>query len=218
MPADPERPTTAPRPFRPARPVVIGILGGVAAGKSTVARLFAAHGLRHLDADAVAREVGAEPAVLDLVAARFPGAVVTEHGRRRLDRNHLAEVVFADPAARRDLEAVLHPRVRARLLADLAAARAAGDSVLLDVPLLLENGLIDQCDHVVFVQASPATRARRAAERGWSAGELARREAAQASLEAKVARARHHVDNDGDLAATSAQVVALLDRLARGVR
>lgn len=218
MPVDPERPTTVPRPFRPATPVVIGILGGVAAGKSTVARLFAAHGLRHLDADAVAREVSAESAALDAIAARFPGVVVADGQGRRLDRARLAQVVFADPAARKDLEAVIHPRVRARLLAELATARAAGDSVLLDVPLLLENGLIDACDHVVFVQASAATRARRAAERGWSADELARREKAQASLDTKVARAQHRVDNDGDLAATSAQVAAVLDRLDRATR
>jgi dephospho-CoA kinase len=199
-----------PQPFRPARPVVLGVLGGIAAGKSAVAAAFAAHGLAHLDADAVARAVSAEPAVLAAVAAHF-GPDVLRDGQ--LDRQALGARVFRDPAARKRLEAILHPPIRARLLAELAAAKARGDSALLDVPLLLENGLIDECDATVFLDVSLATRKARAAARGWPDGELERREAAQAPLAEKRARARFVIDNDGDLATMRRGVAAVLDAL-----
>jgi len=211
MPADPHGPSGRPRPFRPARPVVIGITGGVAAGKSAVASMFAARGLRHVDADAHARAVSAEPAVLAALAAEFGPAVVPDGA---LDRAAMARIAFADSAARARLEAILHPRIRAAVLKELAAAKAEGSSVLLDAPLLLENGLDAVCDCIVFVAASLATRATRAAARGWDAAELARREAAQKPLAEKAARADHVLDNDGPLAATERQVRDLLDQLA----
>jgi dephospho-CoA kinase len=210
MPAQPSAAAGPPAPFRPAPPVVIGIVGGVASGKSAVAAAFAAHGLTLVDADAIAREVAAEPAVLAGIAAALGPELVTPGG---LDRAAVAARVFREPAARARLEAILHPPIRARIDAALAAARAHGDSVLLDVPLLLENGLVDRCDHVVFVATSPATRRARAAARGWPAGELERREAAQTPLDVKRARAGFVVDNDGDLPTMARGVAAVLDRL-----
>lgn len=207
MPAEPHPAAACARPFRPRTPVVIGLLGGVAAGKSTVAGLFAAHGLHHVAADAIAHAVTAEPGVVAELAAAFgPGVVPDGH----LDRAALAAVVFRDPPARARLEAILHPRIRARILTELEAARAAGTSVLLDAPLLLETGLIVFCDEVVFVAVSVDERRRRAAQRGWPAGELERREAAQRPLADKEARAGHHIDNGGDLGATARQVAAVL--------
>ncbi len=200
-------------PFRPRRPVVIGLLGGVASGKSTVARAFAAHGLRHIDADAEARRVTADPAVLAEVAGAFGRGVLSPDGT--IDRQAMAALVFGDAAARARLEAITHPRIRQAILAALAAARTAGESVLLDVPLLLENGLIEACDVVVFVHASEATRQARAAARGWQPGELARREAAQESLASKRARATYQIDNDGPLEMTGTQVREILRHLER---
>ena len=104
----------------------------------------------------------------------------------------------------------MHPRIRARLLARLDQAKANGDSVLLDVPLLLEGGLIEWCDEVVFVDTAPAVRTARARERGWQQGELEQRQAAQAPLHEKRARASHCIRNDGDLDETRRQVAALL--------
>jgi dephospho-CoA kinase len=181
MPAEPFPGTGPLRPFRPAKPVVIGVLGGVAAGKSAVTAAFAAHGLVAIDADREARTV--------------------------------ADEVFREPSARAKLEAITHPRIRARILAAIANAKAAGASVLLDAPLLLEGGLIAYCDHVGFVHASDAARAARAASRGWPAEELARREAAQAPLAAKRAAATFVIDNDGDLATMHAQVARILGEL-----
>jgi len=203
-----------PPPFRPTTPVVLGLLGGVASGKSTVAGLFAQRGLVHVDADQVARTVSEDPGILGAIrAALGPGALGPDG---RLDRPAVARLVFSDPVLRQRLEEITHPPVRRRILAELAAARARGESVLLDVPLLLEGGLIDQCDAAVFVAADRAERLRRAALRGWGPDELDRRERAQAPLAEKQARARFTVDNGGSLAATAAQVDAVLAQLAPG--
>lgn len=210
MPGEPHATPPPPAPFRPATPVVIGIVGGIAAGKSAVANSFAAHGLRHVDADAEARSAAARPDVLAELRAAFGAGVVGPGG---LDRAAMAALVFADPGARTRLEAILHPRIRAAIVAALADARAAGQSVLLDAPLLLEGGLVAHCDRVVFVHASDATRRQRAASRGWAADELVRREASQLPLADKRARADFVVDNDGDLATMHAQVAAILERL-----
>ena len=201
------------RPFRPDPPVVIGLLGGVAAGKSAVAALFAAHGLEHVDADRHARAVTDDPVIRAALRAAFGPAVVDAEGR--LDRRALAGLVFRDRAARQRLEALTHPPIRAAITAAVDAALARGTSVLLDVPLLLEGGLIGRCDFVVFVAASEPVRARRAAARGWSAEELAQREAAQAPLGDKRARAHFVVDTDGALDATRAAVDDLLRRVAQ---
>lgn len=209
MPARPDGSEAAPRPFRPGRALVIGLVGGIAAGKTAVARLFGDHGVLHIDADRLAREVAAEPEVLRAVAAAFGERYVDGD---RLDRAALAALVFADAAARQRLEALLHPRIRARIVVALAAARAQGRSALVDAPLLFETGLDALCDTVVYVDAPAEVRARRAAERGWDADELARRERSQLPLADKRARAGHTLDNGGDLAATGRAVADLLAR------
>ena len=207
MPTDPTAGVPPVPAFRPRKPVVIGILGGIAAGKSAVARMFAAHGLVLLDADEEARLVAAEPEVQRAVATAFGPHVLGPGG---LDRARLAALVFDDARARKRLEAIMHPRIRARLLARLDQAKANGDSVLIDAPLLLEGGLIEWCDEVVFVDTAPAVRAARARERGWRDGELEQRQAAQAPLHEKRARASHCIQNDGDFDETRRQVAALL--------
>jgi dephospho-CoA kinase len=214
MPADPAASSPAAAPFRPRTPVVIGIVGGIAAGKSTVAACFAAHGLVHVDADAHARAVTADPSVLAALATEFGPAVLSGG---ELDRPGLAKLVFGDAKARVRLEAILHPPIRARIVAAIGAAEQAGQSVLLDAPLLLEAGLVQLCDHVVFVEVDAAVRAERAKQRGWNADELARREAAQLPLTHKRARASAMLDNNGDFAALRRQVAALLQQWRREV-
>jgi len=209
VPAPTENPPPAIR-FRPVPPAVVGILGGIAAGKSAVAAAFAAHGLVHLDADRIAREVTAQPDVVAAIGRALGAEVLAADGS--LDRAKVAARVFQDPEARRELEALTHPPVRRAILDALAAAKTNGDSVLLDVPLLLERGLIEECDAVAFVHASDATRRARAASRGWAADELDRRERAQASLAEKRARADVTIDNDGSLDAMRRQVAEFLQR------
>ena len=204
-------PPPAGPPFRPTKPVVIGITGGVAAGKSTVAGLFRDRGLVLVDADHHARAAAKDPEILAALRAAFGESIVTAAG---LDREALAAVVFADAARRTELERILHPPIRARILVELEACRSRGESVLLDAPLMFETGLAELCDLTVYVEASDPIRQQRAAARGWSPGELARREAAQLPLAVKKQRSSHTISNDGDLEITAGDVARLIDELA----
>lgn len=202
------------------RPFVFGVLGGVASGKSAVAKALAGPEGAVVDADLEAHAVLRQPEVLAEVRAAFGDGVVGRDGA--IDRAALGAVVFRDPEARARLEALTHPRIRANLRASLEAARAARvPRIALDVPLLLENdarhGLVAECDALVWVETDPALRgARAAATRGWSAGEVARREAAQWPAEAKRARARHVVQNNGTLEDLRREVERVL--AAEGLR
>lgn len=203
----------APRSF------VFGILGGIASGKSAVGLLLAGSDGVVIDADALVREVMASAEVRAAVRARF-GADVAPDGAP-IDRARLGALVFADPAARRDLENLTHPRVRARVRELLDEARRTGvPRIVLDVPLLLENdaqhALVRECDVLVFVDADERAREARArGSRGWSAGEVARREAAQMPLAEKRARADHVLVNRGSLAELERDVARLLASLER---
>ncbi len=206
-------PETPERMFEPDPPMTLGVAGGVASGKSTVARRLAARGLAHLDADAEARRVLENPATLAAIRARFGAAVFGPAGA--VDRMAIAEIVFQDPSALRDLEAITHPAVRAALLDRMREAHAAGMSVVLDVPLLFEGGLSEHCDACIFADAPIELRVARARERGWGDDELVRREANQLDPDEKRARCRYIVDTSGSLSETHAQVDAVLAQLAR---
>lgn len=193
--------------------LVIGLLGGIASGKSSVARLLAERGLRVLDADAEARRVVRLPAVREALSARFGADLHDAEGQ--LDRALLAQRAFADPGATADLNAIVHPAVRRALLDGLDAA--GDDPVVLDVPLLLEaEPLAERVDVWVFVEAPAAARDARAADRGWAADERARREARQADLATKKRRATHRLENHGSIEDLGAQVDALLVELGIG--
>lgn len=205
-------PKNVENPFQPDPPTAIGLVGGVASGKSTVARLFAERGLVHIDADAAAREATETHVILAAIRARFGNEVFADDGT--LNRPALAGTVFSDPIALRDLEAITHPAIRSALEARIATALAAGKSVVLDIPLLLEGGWLDRCDACVFVEADHATRVARAEARGWEPGELDRREAAQTDLGVKSRACGYTVDTTGSLTETRAQIEAILARLA----
>lgn len=199
----PEAPTGQPT-------VIIGVLGGIASGKSTVGRLLAGPEGAVLDADEVAHGVLQSEEIRDLVLARHGTQVLDAQGA--VDRTALGELVFADRDARIELEGWIHPRVRATLRSSLEDAAARGvPIVVLDVPLLLEHaeehGLLELCDHLVFVDAPADARDQRAVrDRGWKPGEVARREAAQMPLSTKRARAHVVISNDGDLDSVTSQV------------
>jgi dephospho-CoA kinase len=203
-----------------AQALVVGVLGGIASGKSAVARLLAAPDGVVISADALAQEVLDSPAVVARLAARHGPAVLRADGR--VDRAFLARLVF-DPERgaehRKELEGWTHPAVRDRIMARLGAARASGhDPIVLDVPLLLENdsshGLARSCDVLVFVDSPVEAREQRARrERGWQPGELARREAAQMSPEAKRTRAHHVIENHRGLSELERAVERLRQKL-----
>jgi dephospho-CoA kinase len=190
-----------------AGPVLVGLTGGIASGKSTVARMLAELGAQVVDADALAREV-LEPRTPGLAAVvdRFGTGVLSADGA--LDRAALAGVVFADEAARRDLEAIVHPAVGERFAAVVAAA-GAGSVVVHDVPLLVENGLAPRYDLVVVADAPSDVRLERAVARGLSREQASARIAAQATDGDRRAVADVLVDTDVDVTATRDAVAAL---------
>lgn len=197
------------------RKPVIGLLGGIGSGKSTVARLLAEAGGAVIDSDAINRAQLRHPEVVAMVRGWWGDEVVAADGG--LDRRKIADRVFADPQARRQLEDLLHPRIAAERDARLAAY-ARDPSVrwiVLDTPLLLETHLDRACDWVVFVDADAAVRrARVLATRGWTEDEWRRREKAQNALDKKRARADHVVvNNSSDLAELRSAVSDLLTQL-----
>ena len=162
--------------------VRIGVTGPIGCGKSQVARWLEELGARAVDADLVAREVAAPGTpVHDAILARFGSAVTAPDGT--VDRAALGRVVFADPPALRDLEALVHPAVRRRILAAMEDAEAAGvAAIVVEAIKLVEGGLAAFCDEVWLVTCDPDAQRRRLAARGTPPAEAEQRMAAQAGL------------------------------------
>jgi dephospho-CoA kinase len=176
----------------------VGLTGGVASGKTTVAAMLRDLGAVVVDADVLAREV-VEPGTpgLAAVVAEFGPDVLTADGH--LDRARLGAIVFADPQCRASLEAIIHPRVRARA-AEIEAAAPVGVLVVHDIPLLVETGQAGDFDAVLVVDVPVDLQVQRAAiDRGWSEDEARSRISAQASRAARLAAATHVIDNSGTL-------------------
>ncbi|MEM6799598.1 MAG: dephospho-CoA kinase [Planctomycetota bacterium] len=189
--------------------LLIGLLGGIASGKSTVAALLAEQGAVVLDADRAAHDALAEPEVLAALRNRWGDSLFDDAGG--LIRRQVAALVFgpSDSAAtnRAFLEQLIHPRVRQNLEKELAELQQGGRRVIiLDIPLLIEAGWADDCDLLIFVDSPQSDRLARAAARGWDAEELAWREAAQLPIEEKKARAQIVLANVGSEDELRAQV------------
>jgi len=185
--------------------VQIGLTGGIGSGKSSAARRFGELGALVIDADLVAREV-VEPGTdgLAAVVAEFGPGVLDAEGR--LDRPALARIVFADEAARGRLNGILHPRIRARVAARIAAA-PSGTVVVQDVPLLVETGQAPAYDLVVVVETPVRLRIERLArDRGLAAEEARSRMATQATDEQRRDVADVVIVNDGTLDDLRAEV------------
>jgi dephospho-CoA kinase len=198
---------------------VVGLTGGIGSGKSVLASMLRGSGYPVVDADVVARRC-VEPgsAALAAIAARFGADIVLPDGS--LDRAGLARIVFSDADARRDLEAITHPCIRAGIEAELAALRSISDPpalVFVEHPLLVETGGHDRVDSVVVVEAPVEMRiARLVAGRAMREDEARSRIAAQVDDAERRAVADHVLVNDGDLEALSAQARHLLELLTTG--
>lgn len=175
-------------PWRFGYVPVIGLVGGMGAGKSRVAQAFAERGAHVLDADQIGHALLDQKPARDAVAKRFGAGVLDGADSGRIDRRALGRIVFADRSALRALEQILHPRMRLTFEKAIARVvrRRSAKAVVLDAAILFEAGWDDLCDRVVFVDAPRSERLRRLADsRGWTADELDARERVQMPLEEK---------------------------------
>jgi dephospho-CoA kinase len=203
--------------LRGADMILVGLTGGIAVGKSTVAAMFAARGAAVVDADRISRK-------LQESGAPCYAAIVEEFGRGildsagRIDRRRLGAIVFADPSRRAALEAIMHPAIWAACEAEIRAAAAAGRAVcVVEAALILETGQRSRFQRIVVVTAPTDVQVERVARaRGLTEEEARQRLAAQWPNADKARQADHVIDNGGDLAATDAQVVRVYAALEAG--
>ncbi|MGB8327208.1 MAG: dephospho-CoA kinase [Steroidobacteraceae bacterium] len=189
------------------RPWRVGLTGGIASGKTTVARLFAALGVPVIDTDEIARAVVTPGTpLLASIRERFGAGVIAPDGS--LDRRALRDRVFADAQLRRELEALTHPAIRTEM--ETRSAIAGGRYQLIVIPLLIETGAASQVDRVLVVDCSEDNQLRRLRARdGCSREQAAAMLAAQAPRSARLAAAHDVITNEGDLAALRDEVERL---------
>ncbi len=187
-----------------ASAVVVGLVGGIAAGKSYIAKALQGMGAELIDADELAHEVVQKPLVARTLIRQFGEVIANERGT--VDRKKLAALVFGSSpetaARRKQLEALLHPLIHAEAIHRLRAFRERSvgtpSMVVIDAPLLLEAGWRPMCDAVIFVDASESVRKSRALERGWTEEDFYAREAAQMPAAEKRRESTHVVESHDD--------------------
>ncbi len=196
-------------------PIIIGLIGGIASGKSTVARMLEARGALWIDSDRLAHAVLDSLDVLALLRQRFGEGVVQSDGSAH--RRAIASLVFGDNDEARQnlkwLESVIHPRVRQQSESLIAHDAGRHQVVVIDAPLLLEAGWGPDCHRILYVDAPLEVRQRLALQRGWSIDELEKRERAQMPVDQKRVQATDVIQNSGSLADLELQV----DRFVAGL-
>lgn len=193
-----------------ARPLTIGLTGGIAAGKSEALAAFERLGAATISSDAVVHELLEGEPLLPRVVERWgkevaPGGVV--------DRERIGGIVFADPEELKWLEAQIHPLVGERIGAWLGSLPEGTEVAVVEVPLLFESGMEGVFDTTVAVTAADGVRRERAEARGQAL--VGEREARQLAQEEKAARAEHHVANEGSLEQLERELSALVEKLGR---
>ena len=197
---------------------LFGITGGIAMGKSTAGHLLEEHGVAVIDTDNIARQIvePGQPALAE-IRERFGPAVLLPDGR--LDREEMARLVFALPAARADLEAILHPRIRAVWTAEADTWRKTGRPCgVVIIPLLFETGAEPLLDATICMACSAATQARRLRARGWEAAQSRQRLQAQWPVEKKIAHSDFVVWTDTTLEVHAAQLLKITSSATSGGR
>jgi len=191
----------------PGRPLRVGLTGGIASGKTTIADSFAELGVPVIDTDVIAREV-VEPGspALQEIGQHFGARVIAADGR--LDRKTMRKIVFADEAERRHLEGSLHPRIREKTEQQVAAV--TNPYLIVVVPLLVESPIRHMMDRILVVDCSEETQIQRLMERDIESESQARRiMATQASRKERLAIADDVITNDNDFRTAREQVLAL---------
>jgi len=175
--------------------LLVALTGGIGSGKSLAGEYLAALGAIVVDSDQLARAVveRGTPA-FDEIVARF-GDEILKDGN--LDRSKLGELVFSNPAARAELEAITHPRIR-EALDEIVASCDPEDVIVNQIPLLVETGGKDRFDYIISITAPLELRRERCIARGMKSYEFEKRVAAQASDEERTAISNHVIDNAGD--------------------
>ena len=212
-PEPPDDPHPIRAPCRTGKPV-IGLTGGIGAGKSEAAAILAALGAAVIDADQINRRLLGQPAVRSELCKWWTDQILTAAGE--LDRRRIAEIVFADARQRARLEAYLHPLIDLERRRQMEAARSDGrfSAIVIDAPLLYEAGLDRECDAVIFIQADRPVREERVRRsRGWGPEELTRREKMQMDLELKLRRADYTCTNNSGRDALRDQLTSIYSRI-----
>ena len=197
-----------------ARKPVIGLLGGIGAGKSTVAAELVKLGCGLVDADAIGHELLSDAAVKAEFRRLWGPDVFDASGQ--VDRAAVAQIAFSSERGLSELNAVMHPRIRQRMVEQIQAMEAAPATaaIVVDAALLLETDWHELCTHFVYVSAPPELRARRVAQaRGWDRDRWAARENSQKPLDIKAARAEDVLDNSSSLSCLREQVRSVLCRI-----
>ena len=203
-------------PTQNANIPVVGIVGGVSAGKSSVVANVADLQLCVIDADHIGHELLLTNDIRQRLSDAFGNEILDNAGL--VLRRRLAENVFGDSNEqtnnRNRLNEILHPPIRSEILHSIKQAPHDADAIILDAALLLEAGWADECDAVIFIDTPVELRQRRAAaSRGWSMEEFQRREASQWSLVKKRQNAQFVIDNSGSAEAAAEQMKTVLQRI-----
>jgi dephospho-CoA kinase len=191
---------------------IIGLIGSIGAGKSTVARILADRGGSLIDADALGHQALEVPEIKNQIVSRWGSDMIKSDGS--VNRRALAAVVFSQPQERQRLESLVHPEIRRRVEQAIQTADAdpAYRFIVLDAALLLEADWAKLCDRIILVDAPPELRwSRVQASRGWTAADLARREQAQWPLAKKRRFADAILNNSGSVEMLAEQVDSLVN-------
>ena len=196
--------------------IVIGIVGGIASGKSFVTAHLQSLGGVVLDADRVGHQVLLQASVKQAIHSRWGDQVFDAHGE--VDRRNLAQIVFdpQQPEQLTHLEEITHPRIQQQLDQQIAALRKSKETrfLILDAPVMVKAGWHVLCDELIFVDASETTRWLRASKRGWTQEMFQRREAMQAPLAEKRRLATCVIENDGEKSNTIQQLNQFWNRIS----
>ena len=192
--------------------MIIGILGGIGSGKSTVAKVFAENGCAVINADKIAHDVLEEDGVKKHISEAF-GEGVFEGDF--VDRKKLGEAVFESKVNADVINGIIHPKVLAEIdkLIDVYGRDKGVRAIVLDVPLLAEVGWEKKCDKLIFVECSPEIKVQRAEKNGLSEENLKKREKFQFSLDKKAQLAHYIVHNNSDLGKVTDQVIQFLSTI-----